>query len=117
MKSKTLLRGRRISTTLVLLMMGGLCGAPALSATDFFLTIGGGYDRSGNQASLEANVVFFQQLLTEKHRGPRQRPDPRQHQERSDRYFVPLWAIGTFSSAIFVIMSSAEVSGFTIFSM
>src|SRR5688572_12325054 len=42
------------------------------AATDSFLTIAGGYDRTGNQASLEANVVFFQQLLTDQHRGPKQ---------------------------------------------
>lgn len=42
-----------------------------LSATDYFLTIGGGYNRSGNQASLEANVMFFQQLLAETHRDSR----------------------------------------------
>ena len=47
------------------------CHAPSLPAADFFLTIGGGYNPSGNQASLEANVVFFQQVLDEKHRGPR----------------------------------------------
>lgn len=41
----------------------------SLSATDYFLTIGGGYNPSGNQASLEANVVFFQDVLKEKHRG------------------------------------------------
>src|SRR6476646_5617401 len=70
MKSKILLGSRRISTKLAWVLIGWLCTAPALSATDFFLTIGGGYDRSGNQASLEANVVFFQQLLTEEHGGP-----------------------------------------------
>ena len=32
-------------------------------------------------------------------------------------YFVPLCVIGTFSSASLPIMSSADVSGFTIFSM
>ncbi|MBS0263881.1 MAG: hypothetical protein JSS02_18225 [Planctomycetes bacterium] len=40
-------------------------------ATDYFLTIGGGYNRTGNQASLEANVVFFQQVLRDRHQGPR----------------------------------------------
>lgn len=45
--------------------------AQGLLATDYFLTIGGGYNPSGNQASLEANVVFFQQILEEKHHGPR----------------------------------------------
>lgn len=44
------------------------CGNTLL-ATDFFLTIGGGYNPSGNQASLEANVVFFQQVLKERHHG------------------------------------------------
>ncbi len=34
---------------------------------DYFLTIGGGYDPSGNQASLEANVLFFQQVVRERH--------------------------------------------------
>ncbi len=43
----------------------------SLCATDYFLTIGGGYNPEGNQASLEANVVFFQQVLDEKHRGSR----------------------------------------------
>ncbi len=40
-----------------------------LSATDFFLTIGGGYKPEGNQASLEANVLFFQQVLQTQHAG------------------------------------------------
>ncbi|MCA9131133.1 MAG: hypothetical protein KDB22_28810 [Planctomycetales bacterium] len=43
--------------------------APAL-ATDYFLAIGGGYSPEGNQASLEANVLFFQQVLRTSHRGP-----------------------------------------------
>ena len=43
----------------------------SLCATDYFLTIGGGYNPEGNQASLEANVIFFQQVLDEKHRGLR----------------------------------------------
>lgn len=30
---------------------------------DFFLTIGGGYSPSGNQASIENNVLFFQRAL------------------------------------------------------
>jgi len=57
--------------TLVLTIAGWMSCATHLSATDYFLTIGGGYDRSGNQASLEANVGFFQQLLTDKHHGER----------------------------------------------
>ncbi|MEO2018762.1 MAG: hypothetical protein ABGZ53_30815 [Fuerstiella sp.] len=34
-------------------------------AKDFFLTIGGGASPTGNQASLEKNVLFFQRLLRE----------------------------------------------------
>jgi hypothetical protein len=42
-------------------------GSRQTCATDYFLTIGGGYSPRGNQASLEANVVFFQQLLAHRH--------------------------------------------------
>ncbi|HVX10891.1 MAG TPA: hypothetical protein VHC22_06905 [Pirellulales bacterium] len=59
------------SATLLLISIGCLSGSQPLLATDYFLTIGGGYDRSGNQASLEANVVFFQRLLSDRHRGSR----------------------------------------------
>lgn len=38
-------------------------------AADRFLTIGGGYSPSSNQASLERNVLFYQQMLREKHLG------------------------------------------------
>ena len=34
-------------------------------ARQYFLTIGGGYNPSGNQVSLEKNVLFFQRLLDE----------------------------------------------------
>ena len=41
--------------------------APVGTATarDYLLTIGGGYSPSGNQASLEKNVLFYQRLLDE----------------------------------------------------
>ena len=39
--------------------------SPAYSI-DYFLTIAGGYAPQGNQASLEANVLFFQRLLSTK---------------------------------------------------
>ncbi len=42
-------------------------------AADYFLTLGGGYNQAGNQASLEENVLFFQKLLIEK------LPSPVQH--------------------------------------
>ena len=69
MRSLLLLRGALLLFQTALF---GLAGGSALHATDYFLTIGGGYSRTGNQASLEANVVFFQQVLAEKHQGPRQ---------------------------------------------
>jgi hypothetical protein len=50
-------------------LLAGRC-SPGF-ATDYFLTIGGGYNPAGNQASLEANVVFFQRVLDEKHHGTR----------------------------------------------
>ncbi len=40
-------------------------------ATDYFLVLGGGYNRQANQASLEANVLFFREVLNEQHRGSR----------------------------------------------
>jgi hypothetical protein len=36
-------------------------------AVDHFLTIGGGYSAKGNQASMEANVLFFDQLLASRY--------------------------------------------------
>ncbi len=47
-------------------------------AKDDFLTVGGGYNPSGNQVSLEKNVVFMQKVLAE------ERPDYPQH----DIYFA-----------------------------
>lgn len=38
------------------------CETPLFGA-DFFVTIAGGYARQGNQASMEANVLFFQELV------------------------------------------------------
>lgn len=40
--------------------------ASSLRGEDFFLTIGGGYAPSGNQVSLEKNVLFYQRLLAGK---------------------------------------------------
>lgn len=68
-----LLRLDRLTRVFVL----GACLSAAcvnsLHATDYFLTIGGGYNPSGNQASLEANVIFFDQVLVEQHQGTRVR--------------------------------------------
>lgn len=53
------------------LLLVGLCITPLarLPATDFILTIGGGYRPESNQASLEANVLFFEQVLQSQHTG------------------------------------------------
>jgi hypothetical protein len=50
-----------------------ICISPSVAARDFFLTIGGGYSRAGNQASLEKNVLFYQRVLKQ------QNVDPRRH--------------------------------------
>ena len=42
-------------------------GATFCSAKDYFFTIAGGYSPEGNQASLEANVLFFQNVLEQEH--------------------------------------------------
>jgi hypothetical protein len=47
--------------------------ASAVSGKDYFLTIGGGYNPTGNQVSLEKNVLFLQSVLAEK------RPDRPTH--------------------------------------
>ncbi len=41
-----------------------------LQGKDYFITVGGGYTPQQNQASLEANVLFFQKILSEKHPQP-----------------------------------------------
>ncbi len=41
--------------------------ASAAAASDYFLTIGGGPSPENNQASLEKNVIFSQQVLKEQH--------------------------------------------------
>ena len=61
------LRCRHVMASLA----AGFLTTRLLFATDYFVTIGGGYDPSGNQASLEANILFFQTVLEEKHRGER----------------------------------------------
>lgn len=48
--------------------LGLLCAlslSSAATARDLFLMIGGGHSRDSNQASLENNVLFYQQLLKE----------------------------------------------------
>ena len=45
--------------------LGPVCCSVSL-AGDYFLILSGGYAPQGNQASLEANVLFFQQVLVER---------------------------------------------------
>ncbi len=55
---------------LVALLVAGL-NANCLSAADFYITIAGGYAHSGNQASLEANAIFFQEVVKEQKAAPK----------------------------------------------
>ncbi|QDU96792.1 hypothetical protein [Lignipirellula cremea] len=43
------------------------CLAIPASASDYFLTIGGGYSPAGNQVSLEKNVHYFQRCLAQRY--------------------------------------------------
>ena len=49
-----------------LIVLTGLVCRSALG-DDHFLTIGGGYSPTGNQVSLEKNVLYFQRLLSDLH--------------------------------------------------
>ena len=60
--------GRAVRAFLAVMIV---LAAQPVGATDYFITIGGGYSPAGNQASLEANVLFYQRILREKHPGPR----------------------------------------------
>lgn len=59
--------GRFSFLSFVFLGTAVICG-PYSQAVDHFVTIGGGYDPKGNQASMEANVQFFQKLLDNRYR-------------------------------------------------
>ncbi len=52
-----------ISRILLLGLATIIADASPVQSRDFFLTIGGGYSPSGNQASLEKNVLFFRRTL------------------------------------------------------
>jgi hypothetical protein len=67
----------RLAVWLVILV-AALCIPSTGRAEDYFLTIGGGYSPTGNQLSLERNVIFQQSVLAE------QRPDKPRH----DVYFA-----------------------------
>jgi hypothetical protein len=68
----------RVVVSLVTLAAAAVFGQQAARAEDYFLTIGGGYSPTGNQLSLERNVIFQQSVLAE------QRPDNPRH----DVYFA-----------------------------
>ena len=59
--------GRRVLHSLFLIAAAFACASSGSDtfAIDYVMTIGGGYEPAGNQASLEANVLFFQQLVDE----------------------------------------------------
>lgn len=56
-----------IASPCLLWVLSSLCGlgSGCAHAEDVFLTIGGGYAPSGNQASLERNILYFQRVLKE----------------------------------------------------
>lgn len=67
-----------------------------VSAKDHFLVIGGGYAPSGNQASLERNVLFWQRVLAEKKIAPEMQSiffadgdDPADDLQVMDRKSIP----------------------------
>lgn len=61
----------RMNSRLLCVLLGFWCLScvPLRTATakDYFLTIGGGYAPEGNQASMEANVLFFREVLQQTH--------------------------------------------------
>jgi hypothetical protein len=64
----------RISVPVALCIVVSVVSSPTAPAEDFFLTIGGGYSPTGNQLSLERNVVFQQNVLA------KTRPDNPRHE-------------------------------------
>lgn len=54
---------KRQFVRLILVFLTAVGSLSSLQAGDYIVTIGGGYNPSGNQASLEANVLFFQSVL------------------------------------------------------
>ncbi len=69
MRSSAYFDASRLGLALLVMLSAALVAARPALATDHILTIGGGYAPEGNQASLEANVQFFQRVITEKHPG------------------------------------------------
>lgn len=53
----------------VLCILTTVNAAPS-NAKDYIVTIGGGYEPAGNQASLEANVLFFRDIVAKKYSTP-----------------------------------------------
>ena len=47
----------------IILVITITLSAEIVAGKDYFLTIGGGYEPAGNQASLEANVIFYQVVI------------------------------------------------------
>jgi hypothetical protein len=63
-------QARNSVRSLLLVATAWLLSARLALATDYFITLGGGYSREENQASLEANVLFFKQIIKDKHPQP-----------------------------------------------
>src|SRR5689334_12839358 len=54
-----------MTRTSLIALLSVLAVTPIADAKDYFLTIGGGHSKESNQASLERNVLFYEQLLKE----------------------------------------------------
>ncbi len=83
----------RITLTVLLLLVAI---TNPIVAEDHFLVIGGGYAPSGNQASLERNVLFWQRVMAEKKISPENQSvffadgdDPGEDLQVMDRKSIP----------------------------
>ncbi|XZE19015.1 hypothetical protein SH449x_004325 [Pirellulaceae bacterium SH449] len=69
MKMRFQSHARWILGWLSLLGLVGVASSHPALAKDYFLVVGGGYSPESNQASLEANFIFFQDILVQLNKG------------------------------------------------
>ena len=53
------------SIVLAIALIGTATFAASAEPATHFFTIGGGYSPTGNQASLERNIIFFRKMLAD----------------------------------------------------
>lgn len=95
--ARIVLMNRKIVVALSAVMLSLLVTPRHAFGKDFFLTIGGGYSPSGNQASLERNVLFYKEVLENKKLGHRPHSvyfadgsSPKEDLQVVDRNSIPL---------------------------